>query len=191
MRKIETDSYIHRQAGASNPISRIFDAVTSHPAFGQVFKGTNLDPSSGLFGVVTNYLESTGITDKDARNLAAIADKMARQFSSLKPNCDELPNAVKEIINEINNDHGILTMTAKNPRDRSRLLQLFDYRFNAFSRSYWAYIGKHNNEVGVVDKKAQDFGNKCVDTVARAAFDLFHRLENSLGPFTQGSDVCP
>ena len=193
MKKIETDSYMQRQAGIGSAAARLFDTVTTHPAFGHMFRGTNLDPASGLLGVVTNYLESTGITDKDARSLATIADKMAGQFSSLEAKrlCDGLSDVVKELMNDINADHALLSMTASNPKERVRLLQLFDYRFSTFSRAYVTYINKYGNEVGIVDKKAQDFGSKCIDTVARSAFNLFHRLENKFGPFTQGSDICP
>ncbi len=193
MKKIETNSYIQRQAGIGGAVSRLFDSVTTHPAFGHMFRGTNLDPSSGLLGAVTNYLEGTGAMDKEARNLAAISDKMVGQLGSLKAatSCNGLPDVVKELMNDINNDHALLMMTASNPVERNRLLQLFDYRFNSFARAYSTYIHKHGNEIGVVDKKAQAFANKCLDTVSRSAFDLFHRLENSFGPFTQGNDICP
>ena len=118
---------------------------------------------------------------------------MVGQFGSLKAatSCDGLPDVVRELMNDINNDHALLMMTASNPVERNRLLQLFDYRFNSFARAYSTYIHKHGNEIGVVDKKAQAFANKCLDTVSRSAFDLFHRLENSFGPFTQGNDICP
>lgn len=193
MIKMSTDSYAKKQAGMFDALSRGFHNVVTSPAFGHIFKGTNLDPSSGLLGTVMNYLEETGITDKDARSLAAISDKMASQFRSLKAssNCDDLPEIVRELMNDISADHSILNMTASNRSNRVVLIGLFDYKFGPFARAYHSYMNKHSNEVGSVDKKALEFGNRCLDTVARSAFDLYHRLDGVLGPIPQGTPICP
>jgi hypothetical protein len=193
MYKFDTHSFLEKTSGLGETASRLFNSVFRHPAFGHMFKGTNLDPSSGLLGNALQSMERSGVTDQQARQLLDVVTQITRSLNSLDAShgCRSIPENIVEILNEIHNDTGLMRMSVDVPAENQIILDLFDYRMPQFSRLYDAYIMKHSDPIGNVDKKKRQFAGKCLSILFRSTLDLYRRVQATTGS-APGSDrdIC-
>lgn len=193
MYRFDTKSFMNKRAGIGDVASRLFHSVVQHPGFAHMFKGTNLDPSGGLFANALQSLENSGVTDKEARQLADVVQTMIREMRStdVSKGCAELSGSMRELVNDIHADPSLMSKTLADSGERKLVINLFDYRFPTFGRLYNAYITKHTSATGVVEKRHMNFADKCLLALFRASVDLYVNLQRVTGVRSgSGRDIC-
>lgn len=197
MREFSTKSYLDKKAGLSDIFSRGYDMLsraTKHEAWKDLTRGSPLDPTRGALGVAMNFMEQTGFTDQQARNLINEAKELSREISRVDPSCDSLSSMLKDIVNYLYDNPSMESEFNSSRRSwRSQFRSLFDYRFSSWNRAYNEFLGKHTNGVGITDKKARDLADQAMKIIFDSAINLRQRVEQEVAR-THGtitSPLCP
>jgi len=195
MKEIRSKSYLEKKASLGESMSRGFDVfsrMTNHPLWGSFWKGTHLDAKSGLLGQGLQSLERAGITDKEGRELASVTRDMVSLIDATEPDCYNIPESLKEVLEQIYIEGSSLFRQYENKSRiwRKWCFDNFDYRFGPFSRAYNLYMSKHTDEIGKIDDKAEKFADSQMSLLFESVYNLSERIQATHGT-RPGAPLCP